>query len=82
MSIEIPLPQVHDEGVRIQTVSRIWFPLIEPKVENVRIEDIACGLAHICRFVGQIRAHLSVAEHCCHCADKAAPHLKACGTTP
>jgi hypothetical protein len=44
MSIEIPLPQVHDEGVRIQTVSRIWFPLIEPKVENVRIEDIGCGL--------------------------------------
>ncbi len=37
------------------------FPF--PKVEQIKIEDIARGLSQICRFGGQTRCFYSVAEH-------------------
>lgn len=46
----------------IETYSGILFDLIEPAGE-VRLEDIAHGLANICRFGGQCAGHYSVAEH-------------------
>ncbi|MGE0450874.1 MAG: phosphohydrolase [Vicinamibacterales bacterium] len=39
-----------------------FFPL-EPRVEDVRIGDIAHALAQLCRFAGQCRAFYSVAQH-------------------
>jgi hypothetical protein len=42
---------------------RVFHP-IDPKVEDVCIEDIAHGLALQCRYAGQCRAFYSVAQHC------------------
>lgn len=39
-----------------------FWPL-EPRVEDVRIADIAHGLSHLCRFAGQTRKFYSVAQH-------------------
>lgn len=39
-----------------------FFPL-EPRIADVRIEDIAHGLAFQCRFNGQTQAFYSVAQH-------------------
>lgn len=43
-----------------------YFPA-NPRVEDVRIEDIAHHLSRLCRYTGAIRAeHYSVAEHSWH----------------
>lgn len=39
-----------------------FWPL-EPKVTDVRLIDIAHGLAHLCRFAGQTKRFYSVAQH-------------------
>jgi uncharacterized protein len=39
-----------------------FFPL-EPRIDDVAIEDIAHGLAYQCRFNGQTRLFYSVAQH-------------------
>lgn len=46
----------------IETQSGVIFDIITP-AGPVRIEDIAHGLAHVCRFGGQCSRHYSVAEH-------------------
>jgi hypothetical protein len=47
----------------IMTASGIPFWPLEPRVEDVRITDIAHHLAHICRFTGAVRRFYSVAQH-------------------
>lgn len=53
----------------MQTASgRAYWPL-DPRPEEVFIEDIAAGLSRECRFAGQLREdvdHYSVAEHSVH----------------
>ena len=39
-----------------------FYPL-EPRIDDVDIEDIAHGLAYQCRFNGQTKAFYSVAQH-------------------
>ena len=39
-----------------------FYPL-EPRIDDVDIEDIAHGLAYQCRFNGQTNAFYSVAQH-------------------
>lgn len=51
------------KDVRIQLVSGRMFPLLDPSVEDVRIEDIARGLAYTCRFSGHTQQFYSVAQH-------------------
>lgn len=41
---------------------RPFWPL-DPRVEDVRVEDIAHSLSMICRFNGHVRAFYSVAQH-------------------
>lgn len=41
---------------------RPFWPL-EPRVEDVRIEDIAHHLANLCRFTGAVKTFYSVAQH-------------------
>jgi hypothetical protein len=40
-----------------------WIDLLDPKPEQVNIDDIAHALSHVCRFVGHTSRHYSVAEH-------------------
>lgn len=48
----------------IQTYSGGMFWPMEPRAEDVRIEDIAHALSMICRFGGHCERFMSVAEHC------------------
>jgi len=43
--------------------SRILFWPLQPRLDEVYIEDIACGLANECRFGNQLVDFYSVAEH-------------------
>lgn len=53
----------------IQTFSgKKFFPL-EPKIEDICIEDIAHSLANQCRFVGHCKEFYSVAQHSVLMAD-------------
>ncbi|AYM60601.1 hypothetical protein At1D132_45940 (plasmid) [Agrobacterium fabrum] len=43
-----------------------WFDLLDPWNSDFSINDIAQGLANICRYSGQCRGFYSVAEHSIH----------------
>jgi 5'-deoxynucleotidase YfbR-like HD superfamily hydrolase len=45
------------------TVSGKKHYVLEPSFWDLAIDDIATGLAHACRFGGQIRSFYSVAQH-------------------
>lgn len=50
-------------GEWMQTVSGgVYWPL-DPRPQDVKIEDIAHGLSMMCRFNGHVRRFYSVAEH-------------------
>ncbi|HAV79570.1 MAG TPA: hypothetical protein DCX55_02475, partial [Erythrobacter sp.] len=39
------------------------FDLLDPSGSDFDIDDVAHGLAHVCRYAGQCRKFYSVAEH-------------------
>lgn len=47
----------------IYTNSGEHFNFINPRPEQICIDDIACGLSNICRFTGQLNEFYSVAQH-------------------
>lgn len=47
----------------IQTFTGVQFWPLDPRSEDVRIEDIAHALSNICRFGGHSREFYSVAQH-------------------
>ena len=47
----------------VQTYSGVQFWPLEPRVEDVRLEDIAHALSNQCRFNGMCRKFYSVAQH-------------------
>lgn len=51
-------------GDWIETWSGISFYPLDPRPEEILIEDIARGLSLQCRYVGQIKFHYSIAQHC------------------
>jgi hypothetical protein len=55
-----------DVGPSIMLHSGAWFDFASPRTSAFTIEDIAHGLAHICRYAGQCRRFYSVAEHSLH----------------
>src|SRR5438477_8188248 len=52
-----------DKGPTIMLQSGAWFDFRAPASSNFTIEDVAHGLANICRYAGQCRRFYSVAEH-------------------
>jgi hypothetical protein len=52
-----------DVGPSIMLQSGAWFDFVSPNTSPFTIEDIAHGLAHICRYSGQCKGFYSVAEH-------------------
>jgi hypothetical protein len=50
----------------VETYTGGQFDLFEPDPDDVRLRDIAAGLAHICRFGGHCRCFYSVAHHSLH----------------
>src|ERR1700693_75116 len=70
------------KGDWIQTFTGRQFWPLDPRPEEVCIEDIAHGLSNECRFAGQCRSFYSVAQHSVLCARNVLPmeekrHLKA-----
>ncbi|MGD9552538.1 MAG: hypothetical protein AB7V60_05500 [Candidatus Caldatribacteriota bacterium] len=55
----------HGDWIETYTGKKFW-PL-DPRPEEVCIEDIAHGLSNICRFNGQTRHFYSVAQHSINC---------------
>ena len=60
-----------------QAISKGWiqtftgkrmYPL-DPKPEDICIEDIAHALSNICRFTGHTKKFYSVGEHSINCLD-------------
>ncbi len=56
---------VHDEriGPAIELAGGGFFDLLNPESSDFGIEDVAHGLAHLCRFTGHTRTFYSVAQH-------------------
>src|SRR4051794_18390687 len=55
--------QIAAADFRIMLQSGLLFDLANPSASQVRIEDVAHGLAHTCRYAGQSKYFYSVAEH-------------------
>lgn len=52
----------------IATVSGKQFFLLEPKLEDIDINDIAHSLSMQCRWTGHTKYHYSVAQHSYYCS--------------
>lgn len=50
----------------VETYTGGQFDLFNPKPDDVRLQDIAAGLAHTCRFGGHCENFYSVAHHSIH----------------
>lgn len=51
------------QGDWIATNSGMKWYVLDPRPEDVRLDDIAHGLSLVCRYGGQCRQHYSVAQH-------------------
>lgn len=61
-TIEVP-DEERRKGDYIMTQSgRVFWP-IDARPDDIDLEDIAHGLSHVCRYVGQTRKFYSVAQH-------------------
>jgi len=50
----------------IQTASGGKFHILDPRLDEIHITDIAHALSMMCRFTGHVRKFYSVAEHSYH----------------
>ncbi len=60
---------------RIMLQSGCLFDLADPEASEIKVEDIAHGLAHTCRYAGQCDGFYSVAEHSV-LVSQTVPHAK------
>jgi len=59
----------------IMTASGRPFWPLEPRLQDIAIEDIAHHLSNLCRFTGAVRLFYSVAQHSVEVSQAMAPHL-------
>ena len=52
----------------ILTINKEFFSPLDPKPENILIEDIAHALSYMCRANGHFKSFFSVAQHSVNCA--------------
>jgi len=57
----------------IRTFTGVKFQPLNPREKDVRIEDVAHGLAHICRWAGHVPSFYSVALHSIHVSEMVHP---------
>jgi hypothetical protein len=74
MQLGIDVPTRKGDWMQTGLGAQFW-PL-DPRAEEVHIEDIAGALSKLCRYGGQCLRFYSVAEHCVHVANYAPPELK------
>lgn len=63
-------------GDWITTASGTKFWPLDPREEDVKIEDIAHALSNTCRFGGHCRQFYPVAQHCCLMTQHATPQAQ------
>lgn len=67
---------MRDPSTSIRTFSGVTFYPLDPRPEEILIEDIAHALSMICRFTGHVKVFYSVGDHSirvsnlCHPEDK------------
>jgi uncharacterized protein len=66
-------------GDWIQTYTGVQFWPLDPRPEEVKIEDIAHSLALLCRFNGHCNRFYSVAEHSVHASRLLPPEYRLWG---
>jgi len=59
-----PIQDMQKYDGRINTLSGKVINLLDPKPEEINIEDIARGLAYNCHFGGHTPKFFSIAQHC------------------
>ena len=67
------------KGDWIQTFTGIQFWPLDPRPEEIVIEDIAHALSLLCRFNGHCKRFYSVAEHSVHVERLLSPEMKLLG---
>lgn len=60
-------------GGWVQTYTGVAFWPLDPREDEICIEDIAHSLSLICRYGGHCRRFYSVAEHCVHVSNHVPP---------
>jgi hypothetical protein len=66
-------------GDWMQTGSGRRFYPLDPRPDDIDIEDIAHALSNLCRFAGHCRLFYSVAQHCVIVSNLLPPRLKLAG---
>jgi hypothetical protein len=56
-----------DPWIRLYSGKKFHF--LDPKPDQIDIEDIAHNLSQLCRYTGSCKKFYSIAEHCCHVSD-------------
>lgn len=69
-------PRAERKGDWLQTYTGAAFYPLDPRPEEIRIEDIAAALSKLCRYGGHCIKFYSVAEHCVHVAEYAPDYCK------
>lgn len=65
-----------DRGNWLQTLTGVEFYPLDPRPEDIRLDDIAGALSKMCRFGGHCKRFYSVAEHSILMAVAAPLYLK------
>lgn len=72
-------PKAWERGDWFVSFSGQCFNVRAPQPHQIRLDDIAHHLAHVCRFGGAVSEFYSVAEHCVYVSRLVPPELAVLG---